>query len=102
LFAAPYRALAASGPHAHRVFAFARGDDLITVVPRLGAAADAWRDTALALGRGRWRDGLTGAGVDGGAQPGSGLCRGVPTALLVPAPACPSRRARRRAHRRIA
>jgi (1->4)-alpha-D-glucan 1-alpha-D-glucosylmutase len=87
LFAAPYRALAASGPHAHRVFAFARGEDLITVVPRVGVAADAWRDTTLALGRGRWRDVLTGAIVDGGVQPVSGLWRSVSIALLVRATA---------------
>jgi (1->4)-alpha-D-glucan 1-alpha-D-glucosylmutase len=87
LFAAPYRALAASGPHAHRVFAFARGEDLITVVPRLGVAAGAWRDTTLALGGGRWREVLTGTVVDGGVQPVSGLWRSVPVALLVRATA---------------
>ena len=87
LFSAPYRALAASGPHARRVFAFARGEDLITVVPRLGVAADAWRDTTLALGGGRWREVLTGEVVDGRAQPVWGLWRTVPIALLVRATA---------------
>src|SRR5262249_54553984 len=54
--AAPYRALAASGTHARRVFAFARGADLVTVVPRLGVRASGWQDTALALPPGTWRD----------------------------------------------
>src|SRR5262249_7472557 len=68
-FPAPSRALAASGPHARRVFAFARGDDLVSVVPRLGVRAEGWRDTALALGAGPWRDVLTGGVIAGGVQP---------------------------------
>jgi (1->4)-alpha-D-glucan 1-alpha-D-glucosylmutase len=94
LFAAPYRALAAAGPHARRVFAFARGDDLITVVPRLGVRAEAWRATALALGAGRWRDALTGDEIDGDSQPVSRLWRRLPIALLVRATAWPTSPAR--------
>ena len=56
LFDAPYRALAASGPHAHRVFAFARGDALVAAVPRLGLGAGGWPATALPLPAGTWRD----------------------------------------------
>ena len=82
LFAAPYRALAASGPHARRVFAFARGEDLVTVVPRLGVRAEGWHGTTLAIGPGRWRDALTGHDVDGGVQPVAGLWRRLPIALL--------------------
>jgi (1->4)-alpha-D-glucan 1-alpha-D-glucosylmutase len=81
-FAAPYRALAASGAHAHRVFAFARGDDLIAVVPRLGVRADAWRDTALALGPGTWRDVLSDREIAGGIVPVAALWRALPIALL--------------------
>jgi len=82
-FASPYRALAATGPHARRVFAFARGEDLVTVVPRLAVRAEAWRDTALALPAGRWRDALSGGDVDGGIQPVARLWRSWPIALLV-------------------
>ena len=83
LGAAPYRALTASGTHAGRVFAFARGDDLITVVPRLGVRANGWADTGLALGPGRWRNALTDEIVDGGVQPVAALWRSLPIALLV-------------------
>ncbi|HEX7838559.1 MAG TPA: hypothetical protein VF469_13885, partial [Kofleriaceae bacterium] len=82
LWAAPYRALAASGTHARRVFAFARGNELVTVVPRLGVRAEGWADTVLALGSGRWRDVLTGDDLVGGVQPVAGLWRKLPIALL--------------------
>ncbi|MDQ2688842.1 MAG: malto-oligosyltrehalose synthase, partial [Chloroflexota bacterium] len=49
-----YRALAATGSMAGAVVAFARGDELVTVVPRL--VHEAWDDTSLALPDGRWRD----------------------------------------------
>ena len=55
----PYRALAASGPHADKVFAFARGDDLVAIVPRLAAGVEEWRGTSIALPGVRWRDALT-------------------------------------------
>jgi (1->4)-alpha-D-glucan 1-alpha-D-glucosylmutase len=83
LLAAPYRALAASGTHARRVFAFARGDDLVTVVPRLGVRASGWQDTALALPPGTWRDVLTGREVGGGLQAVAALWRSFPIALLL-------------------
>ncbi|HEY4055994.1 MAG TPA: malto-oligosyltrehalose synthase [Kofleriaceae bacterium] len=59
IFAGAYAPLAAIGPHAHRVFAFTRGDSLVCIVPRLGVAADTWADTLLALPSGTWRDVLT-------------------------------------------
>jgi (1->4)-alpha-D-glucan 1-alpha-D-glucosylmutase len=82
-FAAPYRALAASGTHAHRVFAFARGEDLVTVVPRLGVRAEDWRGTAIALGPGAWRDALTDREFSGGAHPLAELWRDLPIALYL-------------------
>jgi (1->4)-alpha-D-glucan 1-alpha-D-glucosylmutase len=82
LFAAPYLALAASGPHAHRVFAFSRDPDLVAVIPRLGVRAEAWADTTLALGPGRWRDALTDREIDGGVQPVAELWRTLPIAWL--------------------
>ena len=83
LFAAPYRALAASGPHAHRAFAFARGSDLVTVVPRLGVRANGWQDTTLALPAGTWRDALTDREFASGAHPIAELWRTMPIALLL-------------------
>jgi (1->4)-alpha-D-glucan 1-alpha-D-glucosylmutase len=83
VLAAPYRALAASGTHARRVFAFARGDNLVTVVPRLGVRASGWPDTTLALPAGTWRDVLTGRELGGGVHPVSSLWRSFPIALLL-------------------
>ncbi|MDB4957009.1 MAG: 1,4-alpha-D-glucan 1-alpha-D-glucosylmutase [Myxococcales bacterium] len=81
-FEGTYRALDASGPHAHRVFAFSRGDDLITIVPRLGVNAEGWRDTTISLPPGSWRDVLGDRSTSGGVQPLAELWRPFPTALL--------------------
>jgi (1->4)-alpha-D-glucan 1-alpha-D-glucosylmutase len=81
--AAPYRALAAAGPHAHRVFAFARGEDLVAVVPRLGVCAEGWRDTMLTLGSGTWRDVLSDHELVGGEHPVTSLWRSFPIALYL-------------------
>jgi (1->4)-alpha-D-glucan 1-alpha-D-glucosylmutase len=83
VLAAPYRALAASGTHGRRVFAFARGDGLVTVVPRLGVRASGWQDTTLALPAGAWRDVLTGRELGGGVHPVASLWRSFPIALLL-------------------
>jgi (1->4)-alpha-D-glucan 1-alpha-D-glucosylmutase len=56
LFDGPYTPLAARGPHAARVFAFARGTDLIVVVPRAGAIDP---ETVLELPPGSWCNVLT-------------------------------------------
>ena len=81
-FDGAYRGLPATGPHAHRAFAFARGDALIAAVPRLGVHADGWRDTRLALPDGAWRDGFSGA-THRGAVPLRDLWAAFPIALLV-------------------
>ncbi len=80
-----YRPLAAVGAHAHRVFSFMRGEGrarAITVVPRLGANADDWRDTTLALPHGAWRDALSGQ-THTGSAPIAELWRAFPVALLI-------------------
>lgn len=59
LFEGAYHPVSASGPHAHRVFAFARGDGLIAAVPRLAVHSEGWRDTKLPLPDGEWRDVFT-------------------------------------------
>lgn len=53
-----YRALHARGDQASAVVAFARGDAVITVVPRLvrRIARSGWQDTTLELPPGRWHD----------------------------------------------
>ena len=80
-FAAGYRALAASGPHAHRVFAFMRGDELVAVTSRLGARADGFAATMLVLPDGRWRDVLSDRTARGGAANVGELLGTFPIAL---------------------
>ena len=81
LFDGAYRPLRARGPHADRVFAFARGDDLVCVVPRLGA--DGFRETSLDLPAGTWRDVLSDTVHSGGTQDVTVLWSALPIALLV-------------------
>jgi (1->4)-alpha-D-glucan 1-alpha-D-glucosylmutase len=81
-FSGAYRALDASGPHAHRVFAFARGDDLVTIVPRLGVHADGYRDTALEIPAGTWKDVLSDQTFSGGTCAVAQLWSALPIALL--------------------
>ena len=83
LFEGAYRPLRAQGPHAHRVFAFARGDDLVAVVPRLGAGADGWRATTLELPPGTWRDALSDATHSGATHDVTVLWAALPIALFV-------------------
>jgi (1->4)-alpha-D-glucan 1-alpha-D-glucosylmutase len=80
-FAGAYRPLEAAGPHAHRVFAFSRGEELVAVVPRLGVRADGWRDTSLMLPPGNWRD-LLGEGTFSGTVAAAEVWRAFPIALL--------------------
>jgi (1->4)-alpha-D-glucan 1-alpha-D-glucosylmutase len=81
-FLAAYKALDATGPHAHRVFAFTRGSDLVTIVPRLTVRAEGWRDTTLELPDGTWLDTLTDQQYSGGNRALAELWRSFPIALL--------------------
>ena len=81
-FTGGYRALDAAGPHAHRVFAFTRGDDVVTIVPRLGVHADGWRDTNVDLPSGSWVCALSDQTFSGGACAVAQLWRVLPIALL--------------------
>lgn len=81
-FAAGYRALDAAGPHAQRVFAFARGEDLVTIVPRLAVRADGFRDTTLELPPGPWIDVLSDQPFSGGTCAVAQFWRALPIALL--------------------
>jgi len=85
-FEGAYRALEATGPHAHRVFAFARGadgDELVAIVPRLSLHADGFCQTVLALPDRAWIDVLGDRRIAGGAREVGDLLRTFPIALLV-------------------
>ncbi len=82
LFEGAYRAVHAQGPHADRVFAFARGDDLLVVTPRLGVGAARWPETTLVLD-GAWGDVLSERSFASGAQPLAEIWSQHPIALLL-------------------
>jgi (1->4)-alpha-D-glucan 1-alpha-D-glucosylmutase len=81
-FEGAYRALDASGPHGHRVFAFARGDALIAIASRLTVHAVGFAGTTLEVPDGNWRDVLTDRPLPGGARPVAELLGTFPIALL--------------------
>jgi (1->4)-alpha-D-glucan 1-alpha-D-glucosylmutase len=61
-----------------------RGEDVITVVPRLTSLlGGGWGDTALALPPGRWTKFLSGGTVAGGNAGLPTLLQDFPVALLV-------------------
>jgi (1->4)-alpha-D-glucan 1-alpha-D-glucosylmutase len=56
-----YRPLHVEGRKAEHVIAFARGDDLVVVAPRLVLGlGDGWGATMVELGPGEWRSIITG------------------------------------------
>jgi (1->4)-alpha-D-glucan 1-alpha-D-glucosylmutase len=78
-----YEPLAAAGSRREHVLAFLRGDDVLALAPRLPwKLAGDWGDTTLGVPRGRWRDALTGAEVEGGAVAVQQLLARFPVALL--------------------
>jgi (1->4)-alpha-D-glucan 1-alpha-D-glucosylmutase len=81
-FAAGYRPLWAAGPKAAHLVAFLRGDDVITVVPRLTASLGGWEATVLEIPGGAWRNVLTGEAVEGGKVEIGTLLDAFPVALL--------------------
>jgi (1->4)-alpha-D-glucan 1-alpha-D-glucosylmutase len=78
-----YRVLAARGRKALHAVAFARGDDVITLVPRLvlGLGGE-WDDTTLTIGDGPWENVLTGETIEGGERRVADLLCRFPLALL--------------------
>jgi (1->4)-alpha-D-glucan 1-alpha-D-glucosylmutase len=77
-----YHALRVEGPYADRVVAFARGGDVVTVVPRLSVHVTDWKDTTVALPPGDWHNVLTGDAARGTGAVGEVFAR-FPVALLV-------------------
>ena len=86
-----YQPLRAQGERAAHVVAFARGGgggEAVTVAPRLviglgGGPRAEWKDTALELPEGAWRDELTGETIEGGEVRLGDLLSRFPVALLV-------------------
>ena len=82
-----YEPLYADGPRADHAVAFARGDEVVTVVPRLVThlgerfGAWDWGDTVLVLPDGRWHNVIDGA-VHAGSVPVADLLSTFPVALL--------------------
>jgi (1->4)-alpha-D-glucan 1-alpha-D-glucosylmutase len=80
---ASYRPLTVGGEHAAHVVAYQRGDDVVAVVPRLLLRLDGdWRETAVTLPDGAWRNVLTDDRLDGGAVAVASLLARCPVALL--------------------
>ena len=83
-FAGDYTPVDVTGAAADHVIAFCRGGDVVSVATRLPvtlARAGGWRDTAVQLPEGRWRDALTGRPVE--ATTVVEILRDLPVALLV-------------------
>lgn len=80
--AAGYAALSIRGQRSGAVFAFARGDDVVCVLPIRFVGLDGWQDTLIHLPDGRWRHVLGGDMWDGGAVAVEELLRRFPVALL--------------------
>jgi (1->4)-alpha-D-glucan 1-alpha-D-glucosylmutase len=78
-----YEPLAARGARAEHVIAYARGDQIITVVPRLVLKLNRdWQDTTLALPAGEWHNEFGGEPLRGVVRLDALLAK-FPVALLV-------------------
>ena len=78
----PLRAHGAAAPH---VMAFSRGDEAVTVVPRLVVGLQrrgGWGDTSLEIPQGDWVDRLSGQKLTGGRIGVADLLQRFPVALL--------------------
>jgi (1->4)-alpha-D-glucan 1-alpha-D-glucosylmutase len=81
---ADYTPLEVDGAKHDHVIAYLRGEDVVTVVPRLTLKLDGmWRDTIVVLPKGRWRNRMSGAAVAGGVITMKLLLKDFPVALLV-------------------
>lgn len=64
-----YRPLGVRGERADRVVAFLRGEECVTIVPRLAyGLSGKWGDTSVHLPQGRWKNRLTGGLFEGEAR----------------------------------
>ncbi len=80
---ANYAPLAATGEKAHHLIGFARGENVLTLVPRLVKTLGCnWGNTSIQLPAGRWRNCFTGSLVEGNTLAVSSLLAEFPVALL--------------------
>jgi (1->4)-alpha-D-glucan 1-alpha-D-glucosylmutase len=79
-----YTPLLAVGHYAEHCIAFLRGQDVITIAPRLPfTLAGKWQETTLELPEGHWNNVLSGEVIDGGVHKLATLLSIFPVALLV-------------------
>jgi len=81
-----YRPLWPSGPKAAHLVAFQRGEDVITVAPRLLVNQGDGDATVLEIPEGSWRNQFTGDTVEGGKLEARVLLNRFPVALLTREP----------------
>jgi (1->4)-alpha-D-glucan 1-alpha-D-glucosylmutase len=77
-----YQPLWATGPKADHIIAFQRGENVITVAPRLLMSVGTWDATILEVPDGFWRNQLTGDVIEGGKLEVGALLRRFPVGLL--------------------
>lgn len=78
-----YRPLVIEGRKAEHVVAFVRGDNAVSVLPRLIIGLDGdWADTVMELPAGQWHNILTGDESGGGPVPLSKILTRFPVGLL--------------------
>ena len=77
-----YSVLWPSGAKATHVVAFRRGENVITVVPRLLLTLGDWAGTLLELPEGGWRNQFTGDVIQGGKAEVASIIKRFPVALL--------------------
>jgi len=78
-----YGAADTRGPLASHVVGFCRGENVMTIVPRLVMRANGrWQGTGICVPRGSWTNVLTGQPIDGGDVDVSDIWRDFPVALL--------------------
>ena len=80
---AAYTPIEAEGAKAEHVIAYLRGENVLTIAPRLVEKLGGdWAGTTLTLPAGKWRNRFTGAGITHGAVTMAELLRDFPVALL--------------------
>jgi (1->4)-alpha-D-glucan 1-alpha-D-glucosylmutase len=80
---AGYTRLNVTGPKTEHVIAFARAEQVITIVPRWPLTLDGnWKSTAVDIPSGTWKNLLTGDEVNGGTVQVETLLSRFPVALL--------------------
>jgi (1->4)-alpha-D-glucan 1-alpha-D-glucosylmutase len=81
--AGDYTPILADGLGSENVVAFLRGEDIVTVVPRLTRSlAEGWRGTTIHLPKGRWLNRLASSVIKGGTTAVADILSEFPVALL--------------------